>query len=252
MSYPLITISATTEGGHYFSPHPSIVLHKIFIYSYFKLHNMKHSFFFLLFMLISLAGIAQKNEPLSNKANASTQEATSPEEFIFPDHIKFTKKDLNERVQKKTKALTKCLQKLADKKEPDYTKEIGITMKLFNNDDRKMVTVTSKKNPAPVTKPIRKYLNDLAHLHYDKVTILWHNAEYVSNFTKQPDGTYTALVAFEQEFTGSMGGEFNYTYHDVTQKRIEVTVKVWDKLENGVITKSYMDVFLGNIGVTEE
>jgi hypothetical protein len=115
-----------------------------------------------------------------------------------------------------------------------------------------MVTVTSKSHPEPVTKPIRVYLLGLAKLHYDKVNIVWHNAQYVSNFTKQPDGTYMGLVAYEQEFTGVKGGEANYTYHDVTQKRIETSVRVWDVKKDGVVTKSYMDVFLGNIGVTEE
>jgi phosphopantothenoylcysteine decarboxylase/phosphopantothenate--cysteine ligase len=102
-------------------------------------------------------------------------------------------------------------------------------------------------------KPVKQYLYNLARLRYDNVTISWHNAEYVSNFTKQPDGTYTALVAVEQEFTGIKSGEANYTYHDVTQKHIEVTVKMRDEKNiNGVITKSYVEVFLGNIGVTEE
>ena len=211
---------------------------------------MKFSYLFLLAVLIPFMVLAQKNESI--KPDKGAKKADDQQVFIFPDHIKFYKKELNERVEKKTLELTKCLKKIAVDKGENLTNEINFAMKLFNNDDRKMVTVTSIKHPEPVTRPVRKYLNDLAQLHYDKVTIVWHNAEYVSNFTKQPDGTYAGLVAFEQEFTGTKAGEVNYTYHDVTQKRVEIIVKVWDHVENGVITKSYMDVFLGNIGVTEE
>jgi len=211
---------------------------------------MKFSYLLLFVLFMPVLGFAQKNEPL--KTSKVSKKESNPEIFIFPDNIKFSKEELNKRVQRKTKALARCITILAEKKDPNYRSQVNVAMKLFNNDDRKLVSVTSKKNPEPVTKPVRKYFNDLAQLHYDKVSITWHNAEYVSNFTKQPDGTYTALVAFEQEFTGTKGGEINYTYHDVTQKRIEVTVKVWDVKENGVVTKEYMDVFLGNIGVTEE
>ena len=215
---------------------------------------MKTLSMLLLALLIPFMVLAQQNEPLNKykKTNKAAKKGNGEQVFLFPDHIKFSKKELNAKVEMKTKELTKYLTILAGKKDPNYRDQIEKAMKLFNNDDRKLVMVTSLKNPEPVTKPVRQYLNDLAQLRYDKVSIVWHNAEYVSNFTKQPNGTYTALVAYEQEFTGTKGGEVNYTYHDVTQKRIEVTVKVWDEVKNGVVTKSYMDVFLGNIGVTQE
>ena len=195
--------------------------------------------------------IAQVNEPV--KKSKKTKKTTEPEYFTFPDNIILDKNELNKRVEAKSQELTAWIKKLGENKDSNFKADVNEAMKLFNDDMRKTVTVTSKKNPEPVTKPVKQYLYNLARLRYDNVTISWHNAEYVSNFTKQPDGTYTALVAVEQEFTGIKSGEANYTYHDVTQKHIEVTIKMRDeKNVNGVITKSYVEVFLGNIGVTEE
>jgi len=211
---------------------------------------MKFSQLLIVALMASFAGFAQKHETV--KASKQEQRHRENEVFVFPDNIKFSKNELNERVEQKTKELSRIIKEMAQKKGGDHRAEVDEALKLFNNNDRVMVTVTSKSHPEPVTKPIRVYLSDLAKLHYDKVNIVWHNAQYVSNFTRQPDGTYMGLVAVEQEFTGVKGGEANYIYHDVTQKRIETTVRVWDVKKDGVVTKSYMEVFLGNIGVAEE
>jgi hypothetical protein len=199
----------------------------------------------ILALLIPFFSTAQQSEPVRKKVG-------DQQVFQFPDNIKFNKNELNERVEKKTRQLTDIIKVLAQKKDGDYHKELSAAMKLFNYDNRKTVTVTSKRHPEPVTKPVLQYLTDLAKLHYDKVNIIWHNALYISNFTKQPDGNYTGLVAFEQEFIGINGAEANYNYQDLTQKRIEVTVKVWEGKDPDGMKKEYMDVFLGNIGVTEE
>jgi hypothetical protein len=45
-------------------------------------------------------------------------------------------------------------------------------------------------------------------------------------------------------------GEVNYTYRDVTEKHVEVTVKVWKA--SGEKKNAWVEVFLGNIGVTEQ
>jgi hypothetical protein len=201
----------------------------------------------MLALLFPIAMTAQTNQPLQGAAKADS----AAQLFIFPDNIQFSRQQLNEKVLEKTKELTRCIELLAQKKDPNYRVTIQKAMSLFNNDERKMVTVTGKRYPRPVTKPVRTYLNDLSKLKYDKVSVDWNEALYVSRYIKQPNGTYTALVVFEQQFTGINAGEANYTYRDMTEKRIEITVKVWDKEEKGVITKAYMDVFLGNIGVTE-
>lgn len=211
---------------------------------------MRNSLLVIALSLFSYAATAQQNETV--KANKKTHAAREGEVFTFPDNIKFSKNDLNERVEKKTKELTRLVHKIAEKNNPNYKTQVAEAMKLFNNNDKVLVTVTAKSKTAPETMPIRQYLERLGKLKYDRVTITWHNAQYVSNFTRQPDGTYRGIVAFEQEFTGVRDGEAGYQYHDVTQKRIEVGVKVWDDKNAAAPGKAYMDVFLGNIGVTEE
>lgn len=199
-------------------------------------------------LLLPFFAMAQKNETV--KASKQEKIHRENEVFIFPDNIRFYKNELNERVEKKTMELTRYIKALAQDDGTNHAAEIEAAMKLFNNNEYAMVTVTRKSQAEPVTVPVRTYLNRLVRLKYNTVNIAWRNAQYVSNFTKQPDGTYMGLVAFEQEFTGVKGGEVNYTYHDLTQKRAEVTVKVWDSKETP--RKEFMDVFLGNIGVTEE
>ncbi len=203
---------------------------------------------FFIMLTVPFFAMAQKNETV--KANQQTKAAREGDVFIFPDNIRFYKNELNERVEQKTMELTRYIKALAQNDGTNHADEIEAAMRLFNNNEYAMVTVTRKSQPDPVTVPVRTYLNRLVRLKYNTVNITWRNAQYVSNFTKQPDGTYMGLVAFEQEFTGVKGGESNYTYNDVTQKRAEVTVKVWDSKETP--RKEYMTVFLGNIGVTEE
>ncbi len=199
-------------------------------------------------LLLPVMVLAQRSEPV--KSDKKAKKADPQQVFVFPDSIKMYKKEMNALVEDKTKLLTSYIKKIATG--TDVKKNIAGAMALFNNNENRMVTVTSKAHPEPATKPVRQYLNDVAKLHYSNVSIVWHNAQYVSNFTKQPDGTYSALVAFEQEFTGVKAGEASYTYHDVTQKRAEVVVKVWDHKTQSGKKEAYMDVFLGNIGVAEE
>jgi len=199
---------------------------------------------------VPFMAMAQTNETV--KATRKQAVKREGQVFIFPDNVRFSKNELNARVAQKTKELTRHMKILAEKKDRAYRSHVEEAMKLFNNNDKVLVTYTSKSKPEPTTVPVRQYLSRLAQLQYDNVTVNWTNAQYLSKFTRQPDGTYKAIVAYEQEFTGQKGGEANYVYHDVTQKRIEVGVKVWDAPKDSTGRKAYMDVFLGNIGVTEE
>jgi hypothetical protein len=211
---------------------------------------MSRSYLLLIAMVFPFVAGAQNSEPV--KASKNTKEAAAEQQiFTLPDNIKLNKKELNERVENKTMELTRLIKALSEKKETDKAL-VAEAMKLFNNNEYALVSVTRKNEKKPVTVPVRTYLSRLNRLKYDKVNILWHNATYVSNFTRQPNGTYMGLVAVEQEFTGIMSGEANYVYKDRTQKRVEVTVKVWDAKDDKDIKKQYLDVFLGNIGVTEE
>lgn len=157
--------------------------------------------------------------------------------------------DLESRIAVKTNMLTKCLELLCLKKE-NYKTAIDYGMKLFNFDESRTVAVSSKKTNTNDVRPIRKYLVKMSQIQYEKVDIKWRQGVFIGNIQKQEDGTYRGVVAIEQEFTGYNGSEANYAYHDVTKKRLEFVIKIWDAMENGK-EKTYMDVYLGNIGVTE-
>lgn len=208
--------------------------------------------FHLAMMIIALPllSTAQQNQTL--QTTKKEKEERKEQNYQFPDNTVLSQNELNERVEAKTKELTGYIKLLAKTNYASADAVVNKAMKLFNNNEQAMVTVTRKSQAGPITVPVRTYLKRLARLKYDNVQITWRNAQYVSNFTKQPDGTYRGLVAFEQRFTGVRNGEPAYVYNDVTQKRIEVAVRIWDTRDEAQNKVAYMDVFLGNIGVVEE
>ena len=123
-------------------------------------------------------------------------------------------------------------------------------MKLFNYDETRTVQISSKKTNTIESRPIKKYFIKMSQLQYDRVDIKWRTGVFISNIVKQEDGTYRGVVAIEQEFTGYNGNEANYAFHDVTKKKLEFTIKIWDAMQDGK-EKTFMDVYLGNIGVSE-
>ena len=208
---------------------------------------MKSITIYMAMLALPTMAFGQSQETV--KATPKQTKERQGETFQFPDNIKLSKNELNERVVAKTEELTRYIKELAESNGTDAA-TVDAAMKLFNNNEYATVTVTRKNEKEPVTVPVRTYLKRLNRLKYNKVQITWHNAQYVSNFNRQPDGNYVGLVAFEQEFTGVRNGEVNYTYRDVTEKHVEVTVKVWKA--SGEKKNAWVEVFLGNIGVTEQ
>ena len=49
---------------------------------------------------------------------------------------------------------------------------------------------------------VRKYLERLMRLNYDRVEIDWYKIEYVSDLQRQPDGTYVGVITVFQTFKG--------------------------------------------------
>lgn len=203
-------------------------------------------------LALPYGSIAQTNETVH--ADKRTMAERDDEVFNFPDNIMLSKNELNKRVEEKTTELAGYIRQIAEARaKGDSANDlIEKAMLLFNNDKYATVTVTRKSLPEPVTVPVRTYLNRLDRLKYDKVRIKWNDARYVSKFTKRPDGSYAGIVAYEQKFTGIRGSEVNYTYSDVTRKNIEVIFAVHDAKDMEQGRKAYVQVFLGNIGITED
>lgn len=96
--------------------------------------------------------------------------------------------------------------------------------------------------------PIRKYLNRLMALNYDKVNIKWYNIQYISDLERQPDGTYVGVITIFQRFEGIKGDDLKYV--DTTKKDITVYVKRKETQIGGRII-GFWDVMLGDIRVAE-
>ncbi len=96
---------------------------------------------------------------------------------------------------------------------------------------------------------VRKYLERLMRLNYNKVDIEWYKIQYVSDLEKQPDGTYVGVITVFQKFSG-FDKEGNLVYQDVTKKDITVYVKRKETQIAGRLI-GFWDVLLGDIRVKE-
>lgn len=154
-----------------------------------------HQLLLIAAMATPLLSVAQQNETLH--AGKQVQAERENQTFRFPDNTVLNKNELNERVEAKTKELAGYIKLLAGNNSEATTNAlIDKAMKLFNNNEYATVTVTRQSQPHPVTVPVRTYLKRLSRLHYNgNVRITWRNAQYLSNFNRQPDGTYMGLRA---------------------------------------------------------
>lgn len=96
---------------------------------------------------------------------------------------------------------------------------------------------------------VRKYLERLMRLNYDKVEIEWYNIEYVSDLQRQPDGTYVGVITIFQTFKG-YDKEGRLVYKDTTKKDITIYVKRKETQIGGRLI-GFWDVLLGDMRVKE-
>lgn len=151
---------------------------------------------------------------------------------------------------KKMKQLQNYLAVLAEKKQPAYEMVIDRAMLLFNNDESRLITVTSKVTGKTVIKPVRAYLTDMSRLPYKSVKITYRNYTAINNIHRQPDGTYRGIAVFQQEFTG-YDKEGQALYNDVVQRNVEVVIRLKEYIKDATHHNVTTDVFFGNMGVTE-
>lgn len=95
---------------------------------------------------------------------------------------------------------------------------------------------------------VRKYLEHLMALNYDRVNIKWYNIHYISDLERQPDGRYVGVVTIYQRFEGE--SETGLKYKDTTKKDITIYVERKKTQIQGK-TVEFWDVLLGDIRVTE-
>ena len=96
---------------------------------------------------------------------------------------------------------------------------------------------------------VRRYLERLMRLNYDRVEIDWYKIEYVSDLQRQPDGTYVGVITVFQTFKG-FDKEGRLIYQDTTKKDITVYVKRKETQIGGRLI-GFWDVLLGDMRVKE-
>lgn len=95
---------------------------------------------------------------------------------------------------------------------------------------------------------VRKYLEHLMALNYDRVTVQWYNIHYISDLERQPDGRYVGVITIYQRFEGV--SESGLRYKDTTKKDITIYVDRKKTQIQGKLVE-FWDVLLGDIRVTE-
>ena len=120
------------------------------------------------------------------------------------------------------------------------------TLELFNEDAQ--MGVSSINHEEIKYYPIRKYLERLMALNYDKINITWYNIEYISDLELQPDGRYVGVITIYQRFEGTT--EDGMVYKDTTKKDITVYVQKKQTQISGRLI-DFWDVLLGDIRVAE-
>jgi hypothetical protein len=95
---------------------------------------------------------------------------------------------------------------------------------------------------------VRKYLEHLMALNYDRVTIQWYSIHYISDLERQPDGRYVGVITIYQHFEGESEGGLKYK--DTTKKDITIYVDRKKTQIQGKLVE-FWDVILGDIRVTE-
>lgn len=161
-----------------------------------------------------------------------------------------TKAELKDKALSKSKSFGQLIGIIADKTTLEDIAQTSIlnALDLFLNENS-TVGVTSVRQPE-AQKPlkVRKYLNRLRMLQYEKVEIQTSDYYMVKDLKKGPDGNYYGWVSFKQRFKGYV--KDLPAYEDLTTKSIKVIVRKMQKFENG-IPQDYWDVFLVDVLVQE-
>jgi hypothetical protein len=189
------------------------------------------------------AGKPNEEKKVTSSKAIDAKKNDEPDELNEIDFQLYSRKALE-----KTQELSRYFQIISGKSTDFETsnKAIDLAVALFINEDA-AVEVGDVKSVEKKKYKIRKYLENLKRLKYDRVEINWTNVQYVSNLRKGTDGNYYGIVSFQQEFKGFIDGKM--VYRNVTTKNMEVILKTYTKQIEGTAMLLW-DIFLSDIGVT--
>jgi hypothetical protein len=166
------------------------------------------------------------------------------------DELSFERKQaIDSLALEKVRDLSKYIKIVGSKDTPfsEANRVIDRAEELFMNDAE--IGVSSIHSNQITFYRVRKYLEHLMRLNYDRVEIEWYNIEYVSDLQRQPDGTYVGVITIFQTFRG-YDKEGNLVYKDTTKKDITVYVRR-KETQIGGRTIGFWDVLLGDMRVKE-
>ena len=169
---------------------------------------------------------------------------------LAQDELSFERKQaIDSLALEKVRDLSKYIKIVGSKDTPfsEANRVIDRAEELFMSDAE--IGVSSLGSNQITYYRVRKYLEHLMRLNYDRVEIEWYNIEYVSDLQRQPDGTYVGVITIFQTFRG-YDQEGNLVYKDTTKKDITVYVKR-KETQIGGRTIGFWDVLLGDMRVKE-
>ena len=169
---------------------------------------------------------------------------------VAQDGIDFERKQaIDSLALEKVRDLSKYIKIVGSKDTPfsEANRVIDRAEELFMSDAE--IGVSSLGSNQITYYRVRKYMEHLMRLNYDRVEIEWYNIEYVSDLQRQPDGTYVGVITIFQTFRG-YDAEGNLAYKDTTKKDITVYVKR-KETQIGGRTIGFWDVLLGDMRVKE-
>jgi len=148
----------------------------------------------------------------------------------------------------KVRDLSKYISIIGSKETPfsEANRVIERTLELFA--EGAQMGVSSLYKDGVKNYPVRKYLERLMALNYDKINITWYNIQYISDLELQPDGKYVGVITIYQRFEGTT--DEGLVYMDTTKKDITVYVEKKQAQISGRLI-DFWDVLLGDIRVAE-
>lgn len=158
------------------------------------------------------------------------------------------KQAIDSLAMEKVRDLSKYISIIGNKKTPfsESTRVMDRTEELFTPGSEMGVSSLSRKEVNYYK--VRKYLERLMALNYDRVTIEWYDIHYISDLERQPDGRYVGVITIYQRFEGQ--SDDGMKYKDTTKKDITIYVER-KKTQIQGRTIEFWDVLLGDIRVTE-
>jgi hypothetical protein len=196
------------------------------------------------------ASIEEDDQP----ANLGTRDVPNkPEDSIAPEELDEIQREAEDKLYRLQDCFVMLVNRNYSAEQKKRERETTI-QDLFIN-ERANVGVSSVNSETIDNYLIGKYLLRLERMisaAYQKVEIVFSEIYKVSNFKRNPDGSWSATVTFSQEFKGFSDVEGQeVSYSDITQKSVTVKIRRVELFTGESTPEVYWEVLLADIGVNQ-